>query len=82
MLNSVEDVRDQALRLSAADRANLARDLLLSLESEPLDDDCDAAWEVELEARASAVAAGKHSVSDWREAVARVRDSLAARQVP
>ena len=41
----------KALELSADDRAELARHLLLSLETEDVDDDAEQAWAEEIDER-------------------------------
>lgn len=79
-MSSVDQIREQALELPQEARAGLARDLLLSLEPDEQQDDVDSAWAEEIEARAAAVALGEHAVSDWREAMARVRQALSERR--
>jgi putative addiction module component (TIGR02574 family) len=66
----------QALRLPESERASMARQLLLSLEPEEPDCDVEAAWALEIEARANAIDQGRFSARDWREALAGIRQTL------
>lgn len=66
----------EALELAPAERAELARHLLLSLESRELDSDSDQAWAREIEERAERAESTKQPLSDWRSAIERVRNSL------
>jgi hypothetical protein len=79
-MHTADDILSQALDLPLADRAWLARDLLLSLESDESDDDAEATWADEVEARSDAVARGEFTAADWRESVARIRRELQKRQ--
>ena len=78
-MSTGDDIRDRALGLSKEDRARLARDLLLSLDSEELDEDCESAWAAEINARSAAVARGDFTASDWRESLERARQVLRRR---
>ena len=66
----------EALELAPAERAELARRLLLSLETTELDSDADQAWAREIEERAERAESTKQPLSDWRSAIERVRNSL------
>ncbi len=67
-------VFDQALALPAQDRAELAHDLLRSLDGDS-DPDAAQAWLAEIERRAAEVEAGTAVLHDW----AVVRERLATR---
>ena len=71
-----EQIRDQALRLPAEDRALLARDLLESLEPHEAPEAVEAAWLEEIEARAEAHAAGQMAADDWQPSLERARQRL------
>jgi putative addiction module component (TIGR02574 family) len=73
---SVNDLLTLALTLPEPDRAKLAHQLLLSLETAPFDADNEAAWNAEIEARMAKVEKGEFTASDWREALGRIRQSL------
>ena len=81
-MSAVDHVRDQALSLDDSERAMLARDLLVSLESTSPDEGAQSDWAVEIQARSDAVARGEFSASDWKESVERVRKHLARRRKP
>ena len=66
----------RALELPSGERAELARRLLLSLESADFDADAEQLWAEEIEARLAAVDAGTSVPTDWRPAVERIRQSL------
>ena len=79
-MSAVDQVRDQALKLDESERAVLARDLLVSLESTEPGEDTESEWAAEIQARSAAVARGEFSASDWRESLARVRKHLEERR--
>jgi putative addiction module component (TIGR02574 family) len=64
----------KALELSAEDRAELARHLLLSLESDDFDQDAQQAWAKEIERRLEE--ADRSKAADWTTVLQRVRSSL------
>lgn len=71
------DLVSRLLTLSAAERAEVARQMLRSLEpDDDVDAEREALWEQELEARAAAVERGEAQASEWREALQRMRDQL------
>jgi putative addiction module component (TIGR02574 family) len=76
-MSTPNEILERAMELPIPERAALAHHLLLSLEAEDFDEDSEAAWAAEVEARLAAVAQGQFTASPWREAVARIRQSLA-----
>jgi putative addiction module component (TIGR02574 family) len=64
----------KALELSAKDRAELARQLLLSLESDEGDDDAEQAWAKEIDERLEK--ADRSKAADWPTVLKRVRGSI------
>ena len=68
----------EALQLTPEERADMAAELLASLD-EPEDADVDAAWAEEIERRARKVLAGESSGTDWAEARARIVQSALKR---
>ena len=60
---STNELLSEALRLTRADRARVAEELLSSLE-EP-DDEVAAAWATELERRSREVAEGRVQPTSW-----------------
>ena len=79
-MNTVDEIRTQLLQLPPRDRAELARDLLLSLEETDFDDNVDAEWVEEIESRADAYERGDLTACDWRESVDRLRAALTKRR--
>lgn len=79
---AVDELRYDALALPRDERAALARDLLLSLETEDLDGNVEQAWAAEAQRRSEAYARGETESRDWRESVQRVRRMLAERRKP
>ncbi len=61
----------KAMRLSTAQRAELAAALLASLDGEP-EDDVEAAWAKEIEQRATRVRSGQAKGRPWPEVRARL----------
>jgi Putative addiction module component len=70
------DLFTRALELPLPERAALAHQLLLSLETEPFDPDSETLWDRELQARLERVEKGQFSARDWRDALADIRSSL------
>lgn len=70
-----EALLEQALALSAADRAHLASGLLASLDEEQADEDeVERLWSDETERRMAQLASGETRTVDWDG----VREGLAA----
>jgi putative addiction module component (TIGR02574 family) len=66
----------KALELSADDRAELARQLILSLDGSEADNGAEEAWNAEIQRRLSAMDRQAPTLIDWRETVARARAAL------
>ena len=73
-----QEILTMALQLPPEERVSLVRHLLLSLEKEEQQPDADseAAWRAELIARMERFDRGETVASDWREALARIRQNL------
>ena len=80
-MNTAAEIFEIASRLSSIERAALARQLLLSLEDDPFDDDWEAAWADELSRRADRLEKGEVSLSDWDDALTSIRRSLEERAI-
>ena len=61
----------EALRLTAEERAALARELIDSLDSD-VDPDAEAAWAPEIRTRVSDLEAGRAKTIPWSEARRRI----------
>lgn len=77
MTSETETILRDALALADEDRADLAAQLLASLDSPVVDDPAilGAVWASELERRATRVLSGEAATEDW----ATVRDRIADR---
>jgi putative addiction module component (TIGR02574 family) len=67
------DVLDVALALSESERAEIARRLLLSLETHDSPDEVESAWAAEIDARWNRFERGETIAADWPQALARIR---------
>jgi putative addiction module component (TIGR02574 family) len=75
---ATENILKSALELELDQRAELAAELLASLDGAP-DEDAEAAWAVEIERRAIRARSGEDSGRPWPEVRERIKRSLAAR---
>lgn len=71
MTAQVAEVLEKALKLPTQERAEVAAELLASLD-ETTDENVDVAWAAEIERRARRVLSGESAGTDWAEARARV----------
>ena len=76
-VQELEAVRKIALALSERERAELASELVRSLDG-PQDDDAAAAWDIEICRRINDIAAGNATLIDADEALANARRRLEA----
>ena len=72
MAGELRDTRGAALSLPLNERAELAADLLASLDGEP-DEDVEAAWAAEIERRIRRIHAAGSTGRDWTEIVGELR---------
>jgi putative addiction module component (TIGR02574 family) len=61
---AAKTVLAEALELNAAERAEVAAELIASLDGEP-DEDVEAAWAAEVERRMVAIDAGRATLTPW-----------------
>jgi putative addiction module component (TIGR02574 family) len=73
---TADDLLSDALRLPPEERARLAHELLLSLETEGEDSNAEAEWARELERRAQEVISGKVKLVSLEEARRQVAEHL------
>lgn len=71
----LDTVREDALALSEIERAELARDLVASLDG-PSDPEVAAAWDVEICRRINEIESGSATLFDSAEVLARARNRL------
>ena len=69
---ALEKVRSEALNLSEAERAELAYNLVVSLDG-PLDSDVEKAWDMEIMRRLSEIDSGTANLVDRKEFRRRMR---------
>ena len=78
MSKTGQKVLDEALQLELSERAELAAELLASLDGEP-DEDVEAAWAAEIERRAERARSGRDEGRPWAEARAAAKEALSKR---
>ena len=76
MPNAMRDLVDVLKALPTSERAAITRELLMTLEEEDFDGDCETAWAAEIESRLATVESGQFSARPWREAIETIRQSL------
>ena len=79
--NDARTLLTEALELTADDRAELAAELLASLDDPTSDsqEEVDRLWAAEIERRSNRVLSGESSGEPWDEARRRIESELAAR---
>lgn len=82
MMSQIDDLFACAQQMPPGDRATLAQRILLSLEANDFDADSETAWSAELETRLARIEQGNFQASDWREALARIRQSISGKPSP
>ena len=76
MTKAVQSVLADALRLAPEARAELAAELLASLDG-PADAQAEAAWNIEIERRIEAIESGEIELEPWEQVKHRIeRDVL------
>ena len=78
MTKPTEAVLADALRLDAQSRAQLAAELLASLDG-PSDPDAESAWQAEIERRVADLKAGKAKLEPWEQVKRRIERGILGR---
>ncbi len=78
MMKSAQAVLDDALRLDADARADVAAEILASLDG-PGDPDSDAAWAIEIARRVAAVEGDTATLEPWESAKRRFEREILGR---
>ena len=78
MTNAARSVLAEALRLDLDARAEIAAELVGSLDG-PADPDAEAAWNVEIERRVAAIEAGTVQVQSWDDVRRRIEREILGR---
>ena len=78
MTKGTQAVLADALRLDPAARAELAAELLASLDG-PADPDAESAWDAEIDRRIEAIEAGTIRLEPWEHVRRRIEKDLLGR---
>ncbi len=78
MTKATEAILADALRLDTESRAQLAAELLASLDG-PSDPDADEAWRAEIAQRVADLEAGKTKLESWEDVKQRIEKSILRR---
>ena len=78
MTKATEEVLAEALRLSPDARAQLAAELLASLDG-PTDPDAEMAWLAEIERRVADLEAGRTKLEPWEDVKRRIEKTILGR---
>ncbi len=78
MTKAAEAVLADALKLDVEARAELAAELLASLDG-PADPDAEAAWEVEIARRVAAIEVGTVQLEPWEAVKRRIEKEILGR---
>ena len=78
MTKAAKAVLAHALRLDADARAELAAEILASLDG-PADPDAEAAWTAEIERRVEAIEAGTAALEPWEDVKRRIGKEILGR---
>ena len=78
MSKAAQSVLVEALRLDVDARAELAVELLKSLDG-PADPDAEAVWAAEIERRVEAIEAGTVELEPWEDVKRRIDDEILSR---
>jgi putative addiction module component (TIGR02574 family) len=74
---TLDEIRSTILQLPQDDRAELARDLLVSLDGDTTEtSNVEQVWNNEILARSEAYSRGEVTARDWHASVERVRQAL------
>lgn len=78
MSKVAEKLLNEALTLPTDERAELAAELIASLDG-PADPDVESAWAAEIERRAAKVLSGESNGSPWEEVRSRIEREISGR---
>ena len=78
MTDATKNVLAEALRLDVDARAELAAEILASLDG-PADPGAEAAWAVEIQRRVAAIEAGTMRLESWEDVKRRIEKEILGR---
>jgi len=73
---TVADILSQTMQLPETDRAEIARQVLLTLPPAVVQEKLQSQWVAEIQARLAAYDRGDMEASDWDEVAARLEETL------
>jgi putative addiction module component (TIGR02574 family) len=79
-MNTPSQILEAAMALNPEARAEVAQKILLSLESADFDEDASQEWAAEIRRRLQAIREGRVVLSDWDDALARMRQAIGSRR--
>ncbi len=78
MTKAAQNLLEEALKLDVSERADLAAELLASLDGEP-DDQVEAAWAAEIQRRIDRIEAGTEKLLPWEDVERRIDKEILGR---
>ena len=78
MTKGAKAILAEALRLDSSERAEVAAELLASLDG-PADPDAEAAWEAEIGRRVADIEAGTAKLEPWEDVKRRIEKKILGR---
>ena len=75
---AAENLLHEAMKLDVAERAELAAELLASLDGEP-EEDVEAAWAAEIQRRIDRIEAGTEKLIPWEDVRRRIEKEILGR---
>jgi putative addiction module component (TIGR02574 family) len=78
MTKTAQDLLEEALKLDVSQRADLAAELLASLDGEP-EDQVEAAWAAEIQRRIDRIEAGTEKLLPWEDVKRRIDKEILGR---
>lgn len=79
-MSTVDEIFQDALKLSRSERAELAERLALKVEDEGVDPEILEEWRTEIARRLTAFRNGEDSARDWRDVLKDIQTDLEARR--
>jgi hypothetical protein len=75
-MTTVSEILSAAQKLNPQQRAEVAHELLLTLEPAEIDEDSEQLWAAEIRRRLKAVREGAATLRDWDEVLDEIRRSI------
>jgi len=78
MTRAARDLLEEALKLDVSERADLAAELLASLDGEP-EEQVEAAWAAEIQRRIDRIEAGTEKLLPWEDVQRQINKEILGR---